>query len=120
MFLTAYCGYRELSHIVPNHCIQQGAHLPHLATGKVFAAALPEKVATLADPGTNALAVVETVAAIAKRATVFFIVYIILYWIVQSMIPGNVHTTVSLMMFSFDQVGISRLFQHVLVGDAFA
>ena len=61
---------------------QQGAHLSHLATGKVFAAALPVKVATLADPGTKALALVETVAAIAKRATVFFIVKIILYWTV--------------------------------------
>jgi hypothetical protein len=65
-----------------HHCIQQGAHLSHLATGKVFAAALPVKVATLADPGTKALALVETVAAIAKRATVFFIVKIILYWTV--------------------------------------
>ena len=40
-------------------------------------AALPEKVATLADPGTKALAEVETVAAIAKRKKVFFIVKII-------------------------------------------
>jgi hypothetical protein len=52
--------------------------LSHLARGKVLdVAALPEKVATLADPGTKALAEVETVAAIAKREIVFFIVKII-------------------------------------------
>jgi hypothetical protein len=38
------------------------------------APALPEKVLMLEDPGTKALAEVDTVAAIAKRAIVFFIV----------------------------------------------
>jgi hypothetical protein len=37
-------------------------------------AAFPEKVLMMEDPGTKALAEVDTVAAIAKSATVFFIV----------------------------------------------
>ena len=45
-----------------------------------------EKVLTLDDPGTNALAEVDTVAAIAKRVTVFFTVNIILFrlWVLLS------------------------------------
>ncbi len=50
----------------------------HLATGKFLeAAALPEKVLRLEDPGTKALAVVEAVAAIAKSTRVFFIAIIL-------------------------------------------
>jgi hypothetical protein len=46
----------------------------YLATGKVLAVAVPLKVLTpvLEEDGTNALALVETVAAMATRAIVFF------------------------------------------------
>ncbi len=45
----------------------------HLATGMDAVLAAPEKDFTLVDDvGTKALAEVDTVAAIAKRATVFF------------------------------------------------
>jgi hypothetical protein len=50
----------------------------HLATGKVLeATALAENALRLEDAGTKALAVVDAVAAIAKRTRVFFIAIIL-------------------------------------------
>ena len=56
----------------------QKGNLSYLATGKVFAAPAFPKVATPVEDGTNADAEVDTLAAIARSATVFFIVNMIL------------------------------------------